>query len=99
MADYIRDGNYRSKVSAGARLICEPMRRAEFAFVRWPLLKSFNYVLKIVSVSGDVFYSQQRMNFVNGNYVGRGKVGGIFRARDRCHVKSRQLRHGERAQG
>lgn len=41
MADYIRDGNYRSKVFEGARLICEPMRETEFAFVRLIAIEIF----------------------------------------------------------
>lgn len=43
MADYIRDGNYRSKVSeGGVRLIYEPMRRTRFrAFVRLVAIEIF----------------------------------------------------------
>lgn len=41
MADYIRDGNYRSKISEGARLICEPMRKAGVAFVRLAAIEIF----------------------------------------------------------
>jgi len=41
MADYIKDGNYKSKVFEGARLIYEPMRRTEFAFVRLTAIEIF----------------------------------------------------------
>lgn len=48
MADYIRDGNYRSKVSEVAAPYLRTDEKSEIrSLSALPLLKSFNYILKI----------------------------------------------------